>query len=218
MIGRRRASYLTLASLGAVLVAACQDDVATPFPDGLEPLEDNQAPDPPRDREMLLGAFVDGDFVRVHGRGYVFAEPAAVWAATKVPEAMVPRCSTSEQTITAVDNEPAYEFSFAAHYIVRDLLTVEWDDQWRYGTIFGTPDAPELGMVRHQKVQGSDFITLSTGTIQVLATDDPAITELQFVEHLDAVSGSATDVALGMQANYDALVALAHGGAIPPCP
>lgn len=72
-------------------------------------------------------------------------------------------------------------------------------------------------MIRHQKTQGSDFITRSEGTIQVLATDDPEVSELAFVEHLDAVSGGASDVLAGMQHNYDALVALAHGSLIPPC-
>lgn len=205
-----------LSLLAVVPVAACQDDVATPFPPGLEPLEANEAPALSLDEETLVATSLPGDLIRIHGRGHVFVDPATLWAATKVPEGMVARCSTSEQMIT-VDPEPEYEASFLVHYIVRDLLTVEWDDQWRYGTITGTIEAPELGMVRHQKIQGSDFITLSTGTIQVLATADPGKSELQFVEHLDAVSGSATDVAAGMLANYDALVALAHGDPIPPC-
>jgi hypothetical protein len=73
-------------------------------------------------------------------------------------------------------------------------------------------------MIKHQKVQGSDFISLSEGTIQVLATEDPAVSELAFVEHLDAVSASTGDVLQGVQHNYDALVASAHGTPIPPCP
>src|SRR5690606_23293935 len=116
----------------------------------------------------------------------------------------IARCSTSERTVT-VGTDPAYAFSFLVHYIVRDILTVEWEDQWRYGVIEGTPDAPVLGMIKHQKTQGSDFITLSSGTFQVLATPDPAITELAFVEHLDAISGSTGDVVRGMQHNFDAL-------------
>jgi len=96
---------------------------------------------------------------------------------------------------------------------VRDILTVEWDDQWRFGTITN-----DLDMIKHQKVQGSDFITLSEGTIQVLSTSDPGVAELSFVEHLDAVSASAADVVQGVQHNYDALVAAAHGAPIPPCP
>lgn len=202
----------------AVLVlAGCQDNVATPFPPGLEPLDDNAVGDATgAPTEVLRSKTVSGEHVNVHGRGYVLVAPATLWALTKQPAAMMARCSTDEQQITEA-NDPAYEFSFLVHYIVRDILTVEWDDQWRYGVVEGTSDAPLLGMIRHQKTQGSDFITVSEGTIQVLATDDADVSELAFVEHLDAVSGDAGDVLAGMQHNYDALVALAHGSLIPPC-
>jgi hypothetical protein len=43
------------------------------------------------------------------------------------------------------------------------------------------------------------------------------VTELWFVEHLDAISGSTDDVLGGMRDNHDALVELAHGRPIPPC-
>jgi hypothetical protein len=111
------------------------------------------------------------------------------------------------------DNEAQYEFSFLIHYIVNDILTVEWDDQWRFGQV-----TDDLAMIRHQKIQGSDFVRLSEGTIQVLATSDPEVSELAFVEHLDATTATTSDVTQGVQHNYDALVAVAHGTPIPPCP
>jgi len=199
-----------------LVLAACQDNVETPFPPGLEPLDDNQVPDASDVTETLRHETISSDPINVHGRGYVFAAPGALWALTKQPTAMFARCSTDEQQVTEA-NDGAYEFSLLVHYIVRDLLTVEWDDQWRYGVIDGVTDDPTLGMIRHQKTQGSDFITVSEGTIQILATDDPGISELAFVEHLDAVSGGADEVLAGMQDNFDRLVALARGAAIPAC-
>lgn len=213
MRSEHSASFVLL----VVLVTGCQDNVATPFPPGLEPIEDNLVPDTDAPAEELRSQASDDGTIRVHGRGLVFIDPATLWALTKQPAAMVARCSTDEQLVTP-DNDPGYEASFLVHYIVRELLTVEWDDQWRYGVIDGSIDAPVLGMIKHQKTQGSDFITASLGTVQVLATDDPAISELAFVEHLDAVSGSAGDVLQGMQDNYGRLVALAHGAAMPGCP
>lgn len=213
---------LTTAGLALALplaLGACQDNVMTPFPAGLEPLEDNPV--------VLEGDLVEGlqsltqntDFVRVYGRGYVLTPPDRLWALTKQPLAMVAACSTDTQQITPANE--TYEYSFLVHYIVHNVLTVEWDDQWRYGEIDGPdipPANPFLGMIRHQKTQGSDFITLSEGTVQVLATADPQVSELAFVEHLDAISGGVSDVLAGMQHNYDALVALAHDAPIPPCP
>jgi len=198
-----------------MILAACQDNVATPFPPGLEPLEENPVEHPTG--EELLTQAKDIDYIHVYGRGLVFSAPAQLWALAKLPSAMYARCSTDERTVME-NNDSMYESSFLVHYVVNDILTVEWDDQWRYGTIEGTPEAPRLGMIRHQKVQGSDFISLSEGTVQIIATDDPEVSELAFVERLDALSGSTADVVQGMQDNYNRLVALAHGEPEPACP
>lgn len=212
--------FVTLLAFGALVcsVAACQDDVTTPFPEGLEPFEDNPVElDDPLSAEMLHAITDDGDTIKVYGRGYVQTSPTRLWGLTKTPQAMIALCSTDEQKVTE-NTEPLYEYSFLVHYTVHNVLTVEWDDQWRYGTVLGTPEDIQLGMIRHQKIQGSDFITLSEGSVQVLATDDPNVSELAFVEHLDAIQGGSADVLKGMQHNYDALVALAHDAPIPACP
>jgi len=198
-----------------LILAGCQDDVTTPFPAGLEPLEDNPVTDP--SGEVIVTQSMDTDYIHVYGRGLVFSAPAVIWELAKQPTAMYARCSTDEQSVTP-DNDPAYEASFLVHYVVHDILTVEWDDQWRYGVVEGTREAPVLGMVRHQKTQGSDFISLSEGTIEVTETDDPNVTELSFVEHLDATSAGISDVLKGVQHNYDALVAVSHGNPVPACP
>jgi hypothetical protein len=210
----RVAFVLVLASL-----AGCQDDVTTPFPAGLEPLEDNRVPDStgaPKE-ELRSKQSSSGDTEETHGRGYVFTDPATLWQLTKDPVAMVARCRTDSQTVTP-GTDPAYELDYVVHYVVNDILTVEWDDQWRYGIIEGTPDAPVFGMIRHQKIQGSDFIAVSEGTIQVLATEDPGISELAFVEHLDAIMGNSGDLLEGMQDNYARLLALVHDLPRPSCP
>lgn len=200
--------------LVVLLLTACQDNIETPFPPGLEPLEDNPIeplPDGPFDEGLRLKTS-DRDFIRVYARGFVRVPPATMWAVAKNPEPNLSVCKTDERKVM-VANEPEYEFSFLVHYTVYDILTVQWDDQWRFGTI-----DESMYMIRHQKVQGSDFITLSAGTIQVLATADPEVTELVFVEHLDAIAGTTADVVEGVQHNYDALVAVAHDRPIPPCP
>lgn len=214
--GAVRALALPLAL--ALAVAACQDNVSTPFPPGIEPFSDGDAPGElpePGAGELRTSAMKAG-MIRAYGRGLVLAPPEAVWRAAKVPEGMVARCNTTRRTFL-LDNEPQHELSFLVHYVVDDLLTVEWDDQWRGDVVIGTSAAPELAMVKHQKVQGSDFIYLSEGSIQLRATDDPGATELWFVEHLNAISGSIDEVLGGMRDNFDALVALAQNRPIPPC-
>ena len=209
------------ALLATVILAGCQDNISTPFPAGLEPIEEDPVPvqqGGARTEMLVTTAKDDNAGVRhAYGRGYVLLPPAQVWLAAKAPEVMFARCSTDARTVTPND-EPAYEFSFLVHYVVHNVLTVEWDDQWRFGTVEGTPEAPTLAMSKHQKISGSDFITRSEGTVEVSATDDPAVTELAFVEILDAAGGSDADVVKGLQTNYDAMVAAAHGNPIPPCP
>jgi len=202
--------------LAAVLLAVsagCQSNVKTPFPPGLEPLEDNPVI-LTTVAEGLVTKTTDSPYVKIYGRGYVLLPPATVWAAVKSPAPNIAKCSTDVQMVTE-NNDPAYEYSFLVHYTVNNILTVEWDDQWRFGTIV---DEPFLGMIRHQKTQGSDLISLSEGTIEVDATDDPNVTELSFVEHLDATSAGVSDVLKGVQHNYDSQVAVSHGNPVPACP
>lgn len=209
-----------VAVLALVLLSGCQDNVTTPFPVGLEPLEENPVPEDDGHPEAIAIQTSSKDFIHVYGRGYVHASPGIVWAATKMPEVMAAVCHTTSHSIM-VGAEPgseAYELAYEIHYYVDDILDVEWDDAWRYGTIAGTPDAPQIGMMKHQKVSGSDFITLSAGTVEVLATDDPDVTEISFVEYLDAVQASTGDVSGSVKHNFDTIVAAVHETVVPKCP
>lgn len=200
-------------------MVGCQDDISTPFPPGLEPFEDdaeNQTLDGTV-VEALTVKSTDDPMIMVYGRGFIFRSPAEVYAVSHDPEVMLAACSTTSHSVVD-DNEPEYDLSFLVSYFVDDILNVEWDDQWRGDVVLGTLEAPELVMIKHQKTQGSDFISLSEGTVQLLATDDPAITELRFVEHLDALMASEGDVIAGMQSNFDRMLAVAHGNPIPSCP
>ncbi len=206
--------------LGALLVVliGCQDDVTSVFPDGLEPLEDNTAPalQSGGTVEGLLTSGTDGDPKVLHGRGLVLAPPGVVWAATKDPEHLAARCATDRHS-AEVGVEPQYEVSWKLHYEVDEIITVAWDELWRFGTIDGTPDAPTLAIIRYQKVFGSDFISLIEGSIQIRAADG-GHTELQFIEHLSAVRGSLAEMRGSMTQRYLTLVALAHGQPRPACP
>lgn len=200
-------------------MVGCQDDISTPFPPGLEPFEDdaeNQTLDGTV-VEALTVKSTDEPMIMVYGRGFIFRSPAEVYAVSHDPEVMLAVCSTTSHSVVA-DNEPQYDLSFLVSYFVDDILNVEWDDQWRGDVVLGALEAPELVMIKHQKTEGSDFISLSEGTVQLLATDDPAITELRFVEHLDALMASEGDVIAGMQSNFDRMLAVAHGNPIPSCP
>ncbi len=204
---------------GSIVAVACQDNVATHFPPGLEPLEENAAPVPPRgpSSEELMLVSSDGEHKWVHGRGFIQAPPALVWAASKDPEHMVADCETSSHAAT-VGVEPGYEFGFQMHYEVDDILNVAWDELWRYGTIEGVIEAPEFAIIRYQKVYGSDFISNLEGSAIFLSTDVAGRTELELIEHLTALGGNVDHMKRSMQHRFDTLLAVVHGRDIPPCP
>jgi hypothetical protein len=204
----------------AAVAAGCQHDIHTPFPGGLTELEDNPIPVQTTGPypETMTSLTNNIKFVHVYGLGYVQADPASVWAAIQDPAAMVASCTTDDQVVNP-DDEPDYEFSFSIDYTVHDFVTVTWTDAWRYGVLDGTPDAPTLALVKHQKIDGSSYITLSEGTIALSpSADDPNVTQLSIVEHLDSLGGSVDTVLKGVQHNFDAMVAVSHGKPVPPCP
>lgn len=199
-----------------VLCGGCFGNTSTVFPEGLEPLEDNLVPA----RDTIGIDFVDGDngsYAWVHGRAWVAAAPADAWMATKDADVMAAVCSTDSHAI-APDVEEGYELSFQISYQVDELITVAWDELWRYGTIEGVPEDPIFGMVRYQKVYGSELISTLEGSIQIHATDDPGITEIELIEHLAAAGGTLSDMRASMQYRFDSLAAVATGGTPPPCP
>lgn len=199
-------------------LAACQENVTTVFPDGLEPLEDNEAPVPQAGAgvEELLTVRDDGGDVKiVHGRGLILAPPGVVWAASKDPERLAAVCETDRHE-AMIGVEPQYEFGWKIHYEVDEIITVAWDELWRFGTITGTPEAPALAMIRYQKVFGSDFITLLEGSIVIKAADDGQ-TLVEFIEHLSAFRGSFDQIEGSMNHRYRTLVEVAHGRVGPGC-
>ncbi len=215
------------ASLGVVLLVAlasgpgagCQDDITTDFPDGLEPLEADKVPaiTGATPLEQLVTVRGEDGYKWVHGRGVLLASPGTIWALAKDGERMASTCYTDRHSIT-VGPEPQYEYGFSIHYEVDEIVTVAWDELWRYGTITGTPAAPARAMIRYQKVFGSDFITTLEGSIQLLARDDPGQTEVELIEHLDAFGGSADQMEGGMKRRFALLAAAAHGQPRPDCP
>ena len=127
-----------------------------------------------------------------HGRARYAAPSGEVWLALKDPTVLVNDWSTDRQVVEK-NTDANYEFSFRAHYTVEDILTVEWEEDYRYGTIAGSPEAPELALIRFQMVYGTEFIELLEGSYQVLAIDERT-TEVQMIQHVQALSGGHEDI------------------------
>jgi hypothetical protein len=207
----------------AALCSGCiiQGTETTPFPPGLEPVEDNQAVAPgsageyPEDVTVITGKDeANGeDYVWVHMRGYIHAPAADVWAIMQQPEAVIDRRNTDRHDVT-FDSEPAYDYSFEVHFFVDRIVNVEWDENWRYGAIEGTFDEPLEAAIRFQKVYGTDFIDFIDGSMSVRYIED-GITEIGMVEHVSALQedqGQSERYALDV---YDNVLAASNGEPLP---
>jgi hypothetical protein len=189
------------------------------FPPGLAPLEDNTAPTQtaPYHESLTMVHDSTSSYDWVHGRGYLLGTPGEVWAKVKDAALEAESCATDSHSITPAD-DPLYELSFTVHYKVDKALTVEWDEQWRFGTIDGSADEPELARARYQKVTGSSFIRTLEGSIELRPTDDANVTEVALIEHVDSVGSTVDDSLASMQFRFDQLTVSLHGGTAPTCP
>lgn len=200
-----------MAALAAAGAGGC--NTSTEYPPGLEPLEDNTAPDPAGLDQLSTVGGNTPDFAFGHGRGWIDAPAGAVWAALKDPEVVVSWRQTDRHTATPMP-DPMYELRFELHYEVDNVITVSWDEDWRYGTLEGTPDAPELALTRYQKVYGTVYIDLIEGSITVTPRDD-GTTELALIEHVKASQGGSNEIITTMQDRFASVLARVRGLPLP---
>ncbi len=200
----------------ALFVVGCNQDIKSPFPEGLEPLEKNKASWPsgsgyPEQLSCKSGESEDDDigkYTWVHCKTYVNHSIEDVYAAYQMPRVMSDRRAVDELSVTW-DVEPEYDVSYKVHNTVYDVITVEFDNIWRHGDVDGYEDEfTEIG-TRWQKTYGSEVIELLRGSIltteideencgleivlhqKSLQADEPLM--MQYLEDLQADILAATD-------------------------
>ena len=167
----------------------CNQDIKTPFPEGLEPLEENKASWPsgggyPETLSCTSGFDEDadvGEYTWVHCKTYVNHSISEVYEALQRPRVTADRRAVDELTVTP-DVEPEYEVSYQVHNIVYDVITVEFDNNWRHGDVDGYKDELSAVGTRWQKTFGSEVIELRRGSIYTSQIDD-SHTGMEIVVH-----------------------------------
>lgn len=204
--------------VAATLLIACGGG-EQPFEPGFEPLEDLRVEAPAADGGTLPEAFAiatgtdDAGMHWGHLRGFVHGPLVDVWAAYQQADVVVDRRRVAEWGGTAVD-EPDADFAQDIDHRVEDIITIEYVVRWRHAAV-GDLDAPDKVSMRWQKTEGGALIETLRGSVALLPTDDPDITEVQSIEHLKAprtgpeeVEGLLTDV-------WADVVAFTHGRPLP---
>lgn len=196
-----------------LLLTACGRG-ETPFAPGLEPLQEMRIEAPAGLAETFtLHLEEEAEHLTGHLRGYVHADMVTVWRAYQEPDVVVNRrrMRSWEPTFNV---EEGFDFSLSIELQVEDTVPVRWTETWRHGAV-GAVDEPDKVSMRWQKTEGSNLIDLLRGSVALLPTDDPDITEVQMIEHLQVplsdlaeVEGLLTDV-------YADVVAHSHGRPLP---
>lgn len=208
----RTAFLLLLAGLSSG-VLACGDNI-TPLPEGLTELEPNQAS--PGALGQIQFAQGEDDYLWLHGRASLAGDVAVVWAGLQFAERVVATCSINRYRITPIE-DALYDFSFASDNEVDNVLTVDWQETWRFGTL--RDDATgSARRIRYQKTEGSSFISLIEGEIELTTEPSSGVVEISLIEHLKAVGGGIADMKQSMQRRFDIMAAIAQSAPLPPCP
>lgn len=204
----------------ALGLAACGGkSETTEFPEGLEPLEDMKADYPdgrtgdswPETLNVVSGD--DEDYAWSHACGYIAAPIAEVWAAFAEPDNVVDRRRVQEWDVTW-DVEEGYDVSFELANTSYDIVTVEFDIDWREGVVDGTVDDPSTVGLRWQKVSGTDLIDLLEGSAVLQEMDDET-TAVEMIEHLETIGSDSTDTEAYLSDLFASVVAVVHGEALP---
>ena len=182
-----------------------------PFPVGLEPLEPSLAPAPEGSDYPEAIVVVEGEteeYAWAHGRAYLHAPPQKVWKALQVADVVVDRRAVDEWGFEE-GIDPAFEASFRVNNIVHDVVTVEFDVDWRLGRQLDEDDEVVLLAARFAKTDGTPFISLLEGSIVGWPVEE-GIMELEIVDRVQAAQGGSEPIASYLNDLYADLHAWVH--------
>jgi hypothetical protein len=203
----------------AALASGCEGNSVTSFPPGLDAAGPDPAPAPAEDggdypQTLDLQQGQDDTSFYVFATGFVDAPIESVWAAFKIPNVVVDRHGISSYTVDQ-NVESGYDVSFRTDYTIHQaIVTVQFDLTWREGVVAGTEAAPTQVSVVYDKTWGSDYVSLMEGSIELIAVT-PNVTELQFVQRMDAQSTDSSNIASWTNELFSSVVAYVNGQPLP---
>lgn len=210
--------YLAACSLVWAIVA-CGPPPLPPLPADLAPLDEvNEAPLPapgyPEEFNTVSVSEVDFDWA--HGRGYIERPISRVWNALQDPDVLVDRRFVAKwDVLKGID--PTRAASWRVRSVVHDILTIDFDVEWRLDAVGGSTRSPEEVAGRARKVAGSTFINQLDDSVILRAVDD-GVTLVELMRHSKTFNSGKR----GRKENeqylrdiYETLRERAHGRAFP---
>lgn len=175
----------------SLLLVGClsEEVVDKEFPTILEPLEEIRVglPEGEDYPEDVVVFSEDGEeYAWVHARGYLHLSLEDAWTALRNDLVYVNQRTVAEYTVTEMDSE-LYDYIFVVDNRVDDIVPVEFTNEWRHvGNLDEKGDVSDV-VVRWQKTEGTDFIQLMEGSVEIIPVDgEDAVVEIRIIEHLKA--------------------------------
>lgn len=204
----------------ALSLAACGNNSETSaFVGGLDPLEPNLATAPQPDgadrypERFNYDRSATNEYESVYAHGYIHAPLSAVFRAFQDAAVTADRRRISSFSVTP-NSEPMFPFSYKVHNVVNDIVTVEFDVNWRLGPTAGTNESPTAFRARYQKTFGSSFIDVLGGSVEARVVDANT-TEVELIRHLRATGQSADDAEQTVRDMIGSAIARVHGRPLP---
>lgn len=172
-----------------IIACLSKEAVDKEFPTTLEPLEEMRVGLPEGDNhpEEIEVFSEDGEaYAWVHARGYLHLSLEDAWTALRNDLVYVNQRTVAEYTVTEVDSD-TYDYIFVVDNRVDDIVPVEFTNEWRH--VGNLNDKGEISdvVVRWQKIEGTDFIQLMEGSVEILPVEgEDEIVEIRIIEHLKA--------------------------------
>ena len=176
----------------------------------LEPIEELKldAPPPNSTEQVAWISGDEGDYAWVHLRGFLATDLDGAWSALRQPEVFIDMREIDDYTIAEVD-DPQYDYVYDVHNVVHDILTVEFDVQWRHAGEYEEEILKRVG-VRWQKVAGTPYIASLQGSVQIIpAQGTEQLVEVQVIEHLTATldqEDNAIQYVTDLYARWNAII------------
>lgn len=204
---------------GLLLAGSVGGSGGVGYPSGLEPVGENQAQPPaaepgnPYPERLNLQVGSARGYKWINARGYVHAPIEKVWEALQEPDVVIDRRKVASWTVQK-GVLPGAEASFRVNNTVHDLIKVEFEVTWQAGVARGTAEAPEVVAAVYRKTGGTNVIKLMAGSIVARRVSD-SVTELELIEHLDALMRAGESAASYNRDLFDSISARAKGQPIP---
>ena len=108
------------------------------------------------------------------------------WEALRDDLVYVNQRTVSRYTVEQPESQ-IYDYVFVVNNEVDDLVTVEFTNEWRhYGNLNDKSEVTDV-IVRWQKTDGTDFIQLIDGSVEIIPVDgEDSVVEIRIIEHLKA--------------------------------